>query len=50
MIKQSLYNEGKLRDLQFCNGLLLLYGGIAPVTKEMWVQIWQHEPTGWWQR
>jgi len=47
MIKQSLYTEGKLRDVQFCNSSLLLNGGIALVTKVIWVQIWQHEPRRW---
>jgi hypothetical protein len=47
MIKQSLYTEGRLRDVQFCSGSLLLNGGIAPVTKVIWVPIWQHEPRRW---
>jgi len=47
MIKQSLYTGGKLRDVQFCNGSLLLNGGISPVAKVIWVQIWQHEPRRW---
>jgi hypothetical protein len=47
MIKQSLYTEGKLRDVQLCNGSLLLNGVMAPVARVIWVQIWQHEPRSW---